>query len=274
MGQYKRLTQRHEGVFTGKAVHYGGSLARTEATGYGTVYFAQNMLEARGDSLDGATCVVSGSGNVAIYTIEKLYQLGAMPVTVSDSKGMIHHPAGINLEVLRQVKEEEKERLTRYKELCPDATYTAVEEYPAGRNQAWSVPCKAAFPSATQNELNAADAKELLKNGCICVAEGANMPSTIEAADLFIDAKICYAPGKASNAGGVSVSQLEMAQNASMRPWTFETVDNALRDIMKGIFISAHETAKEFGQETNLVLGANIAGFRNVAQCMIDLGAY
>ncbi len=274
MGQYKRLTHRHEGVLTGKGIHYGGSLARTEATGYGAVYFAQNMLEARGDSLQGATCVVSGSGNVAVYTIEKLYQIGAKPVTVSDSNGMIHHPSGINLQVLKQVKEVERARLTRYKELCPDATYTPVESYPQGRNLVYSIPCKAAFPSATQNEVSAEDAKELLKNGCICVTEGSNMPSTQAAADIFVDSKICYAPSKASNAGGVSVSQLEMAQNSSMRPWTFETVDNALRDIMKGIFTSASETAKEFGQPTNLVLGSNIAGFRKVAQCMISLGDY
>lgn len=273
-GQYRRLTRRNECVFTGKGIHYGGSLARTEATGFGSVYFAENMMKERGKSLEGAVCAVSGSGNVAVYTVQKLYQVGAKPVTVSDSGGMIHHPAGINLKVLKQVKEVEKARLTRYAELCPDATYIPVEKYPAGRNAVWSVPCTAAFPSATQNEVSGEDAKELIKNGCVCVCEGANMPSTLDAIEIFLKAGICYAPAKASNAGGVAVSQLEMAQNASLTPWSFETVDNKLREIMAGIFTSASETAKEFGQPGNLVLGANIAGFRKVAQCMIDLGVY
>ncbi len=273
-GQYKRITTRHEGVLTGKGYNWGGSLGRTEATGYGAVYFAQNMLAARKDSLEGAVCAVSGSGNVAIYTIEKLRQVGAKAVTVSDSNGMIYHPSGINLEVLKQVKEVERGRLTRYKELCPDATYTPVGDYPAGRNMVWSVPCKAAFPCATQNELGAEDAAELLKNGCVCVTEGANMPSTQAAVDLFLAAKIAYGPGKAANAGGVAVSQLEMAQNAAMKPWTFETVDNELHGIMKHIFDISHGTAIEFGEEHNLVLGANIAGFRRVAHSMRDLGMY
>jgi len=271
-GQYKRITARHEGVLTGKGIHYGGSLARKEATGYGAVYFAQNMLAARGESLEGQVCTVSGAGNVAIYTVDKLRQVGALPVTVSDSKGMIHHPAGIDLQALKQVKETEKASLTRYKELCPEAAYIPVEKYLAGRNAVWNIPCKAAFPCAVQNELNREDAGELLKNGCRCVTEGANMPSTQEAVDAFLEAKIAYAPGKASNAGGVAVSQLEMAQNASMNPWTFETVDEMLQRIMMGIFQNAYETAKEFGEPTNLVLGANIAGFRKVAQCMIDQG--
>ena len=273
-GQYKRITMRHECVFTGKGYEWGGSLGRPEATGYGAVYFAQNMLAVRKDSLEGAICTVSGSGNVATFTVDKLLQIGAKPVTISDSDGMIHHPSGINLQVLRQVKGVERARLTRYKELCPDATYIPVSEYPKGRNMVWSIPCKAAFPSATQNELNAADAKELLKNGCICIAEGANMPSTPEAVNLFLDAKISYGPGKAANAGGVAVSQFEMAQNAAMKPWTFETVDAELKRVMKHIFTLSHETAIEFGQEHNLVMGANIAGFRRVAHSMRDLGMY
>lgn len=273
-GQYRRLTRRNECVFTGKGVHYGGSLARKEATGFGSVYFAESMLKEQGKGLDGMTCAVSGSGNVAIYTIQKLLENGGKPITVSDSRGMIHHPAGINLEVLKQVKEVERARLTRYKELCPDAIYIPVEDYPAGRNQVWSIPCDVAFPSATQNEVSAADARELVKNGCICVSEGSNMPCTLEAIEVFLAAKISYAPSKASNAGGVATSQLEMAQNASLTPWSFDTVDNRLRQIMAGIFENASETAKEFGQPGNLVLGANIAGFRKVAQCMIDLGAY
>lgn len=273
-GQYKRMTTRHEGVLTGKGIHYGGSLARKEATGYGAVYFAQNMLGTRNDSLDGATCAVSGAGNVAMYTIAKLQQIGANPVTASDSLGMIHHPTGINLEVLKQVKEVERVSLTRYKELCPDATYISVRDYPKGRNMVWSIPCKAAFPCAVENELNEEDAKELLKNGCTCVTEGANMPSTQEAVEVFLNAKIAYAPGKAANAGGVAVSQLEMAQNAAMHPWTFEKVDENLHRIMSHIFQNAYETATEFGQPHNLVLGANIASFRKVAQCMLDQGLY
>jgi len=273
-GQYKRLTTSHDGVITGKGVGYGGSLARTEATGYGLVYFAEETMKACGNSLAGKTCVISGSGNVAIYTVDKLYQIGAKPVTVSDSRGMIHHAKGIDLAALRQVKEVERASLSRYKELCPDAKYIPVSEYPKDRNAVWSVPCQAAFPCATQNELNAADARELLKNGCLCVCEGANMPSTLEAVDLFLEAGIAFGPAKAANAGGVSTSQLEMAQNASMQQWSFEEVDKKLHGIMSGIFQSANETAKDFGQPGNLVMGANIAGFRKVADTMISLGVY
>ncbi|WP_026076228.1 NADP-specific glutamate dehydrogenase [Noviherbaspirillum massiliense] len=271
-GQYKRLTGRYEGVFTGKKIAWGGSLVRTEATGYGSVYFAQNMLAERGQSLEGKVCAVSGAGNVATYTIEKLYQVGAKPVTVSDSGGMIYHEKGISLETLKQVKEVEKRPLSAYVKHHPDARYTPVSEYPAGRNAVWSVPCDAAFPSATQNELNEEDAATLLKNGCICVSEGANMPSTKGAVEKFLAAGICYGPGKAANAGGVATSQLEMAQNASMQQWTFEEVDTHLRRIMDNIFRTASETAAEFGQKGNLVLGANIAGFRKVADAMIDQG--
>ena len=271
-GQYKKLTKSYEGVLTGKNVLFGGSLARTEATGYGNVYFAQSMMESRGDSLEGKTCVVSGAGNVAIYCCEKLWQIGAKPVTVCDSRGMIYDADGIKVDVLKQVKEVERASLTRYAELVPGAKYTPVSEYPAGRNAVWSVPCAAAFPCATQNELNLEDAKTLLANGCKCVSEGANMPSTLDAVHAFLEAGICYGPAKAANAGGVATSQLEMAQNASMQAWDFDTVDNKLRGIMKHIFTSASETAKEFGNAHNLVLGANIAGFRKVADAMIAQG--
>lgn len=271
-GQYKRLTASHDGVLTGKGLNWGGSLARTEATGYGSTYFAQSMLADRGDSLEGKTCVVSGSGNVAIYTVEKLYQVGAKPVSVSDSGGTIHHGKGIDLAVLKQVKEVERARLVRYKELCPDAKYIPVGEYPAGRNAVWTIPCQAAFPSATQNELNQADAEELVKNGCVCISEGANMPSTLAAMKVFLEAKIAYGPAKAANAGGVSTSQLEMAQNSSMQKWSFEEVDGKLKKIMQHIYDVSNETAKEFKQPGNLVLGSNIAGFRKVADTMLALG--
>ena len=271
-GQFKRLTRSYEGVLTGKNLLFGGSLARTEATGYGAVYFAQNMLEDRGESLEGKVCAVSGAGNVATYCCEKLLQLGAKPVTVSDSRGMIYDPEGIKVDVLKQVKEVERASLTRYAELVPTAKHTPVAEYPEGRNAVWSVPCFAAFPCATQNELNLADAKVLLTNGCKCVAEGANMPSTLEAVHAFLEAGIAYGPAKAANAGGVATSQLEMQQNAGMQSWTFETVDGKLKDIMGNIYKNAAETAKEFGQPGNLVLGANIAGFRKVADAMIAQG--
>lgn len=271
-GQYKRITRSYEGVLTGKNLLFGGSLARTEATGYGAVYFAQSMLDARGKSLEDRTCAVSGAGNVAIYCCEKLYQVGAKPVTVSDSRGMIHDPEGIKVDVLKQVKEVERESLSRYAELVPSAVYTPVSSYPEGRNAVWSVPCFAAFPCATQNELNLEDAKTLLANGCHCVAEGANMPSTLDAMHAFLDAGICYGPAKAANAGGVATSQLEMAQNASMQSWSFEAVDNKLRQIMNNIYISAAETAAEYGAPGNLVVGANIAGFRKVANAMIAQG--
>ena len=271
-GMYKKLANRYEGVFTGKSLKWGGSLVRTEATGYGCVYFAKNMLASRGETLEGKKCIVSGSGNVAIYTIEKLYHLGALPITCSDSKGMILDEDGIDLALLKDLKENQRARLSEYIKYRPNAKYIPVEEYPQGRNAVWSVPCFAAFPSATQNELNLEDAKALLANGCKCVSEGANMPSTAQAVDLFVETKIAYGPGKAANAGGVATSQLEMAQNASMLSWTFEEVDVKLEQIMKNIFESASSTAAEFGQPTNLVLGANIAGFRKVADAMIEQG--
>ena len=271
-GQYKRLTSRFEGVLTGKGLKWGGSLARTEATGFGNVYFADNMLKAVGKEIEGKTAAVSGSGNVAIYTVKKLYQLGATPVTVSDSRGCIYQPSGINLEVLQQVKERERASLTRYAELCKDATYIPVADYPAGEHPVWNVGADLAFPSATQNEVTLADAKNLLSKGCILVSEGANMPSTLEATAEFQKAGICFGPAKCANAGGVATSQLEMEQNAGMTSWTFDEVDGKLKGIMAGIFQAAHDTAEEFGQPGNYVMGGNIAGFRKVADSMIEQG--
>nr|WP_206063761.1 NADP-specific glutamate dehydrogenase [Oceanimonas sp. MB9] len=271
-GQYKRLTGNYDGVLTGKSLLWGGSLVRKEATGYGCVYFAQYMLEAKGDTLAGKRCLVSGAGNVAIYTIEKLYQLGAIPVTCSDSSGTIYHETGINLETLKELKEVRKVRLNEYVTAHPEAKFIPAADYPADGNAVWRIPAQLAFPCATQNELSEADAKALIANGIIGVSEGANMPSTQDAVEVFLDAKICYGPGKAANAGGVATSQLEMAQNASMQRWSFEEVDEKLKVIMKNIFLNASETAAEFGEPHNLVLGANIAGFRKVADAMIEQG--
>ena len=271
-GQYKKLTGAYEGILTGKGLKWGGSLVRKEATGYGAVYFAQSMLESRKQGLQGMRCAVSGAGNVAIYTVEKLIQEGAKAVTVSDSQGMIYHERGIDLDTLKDLKEVRRASLADYVKAHKDAKYVPVGDYPKGRNAVWSVPCDLAFPSATQNELNAADAKELVKNGCIAVSEGANMPSTQDAVDVFLDAGIAYGPGKAANAGGVATSQLEMAQNASMTQWSFEEVDSKLRGVMKGIYDTVSGTAAEFRQPNNFVLGANIAGFRRVADAMIEQG--
>lgn len=271
-GQFKRLTHSYEGVLTGKNLLFGGSLARTEATGYGLVYFAQAMLNARRETLAGKTCVVSGAGNVAIYCCQKLREVGAKPVTVSDSRGTIYDNNGINVDILKQVKEVERTSLARYAELVPSATYTPVADYPQGRHAVWAIPCFAAFPCATQNEVNLADAETLLKNGCKCVAEGANMPSTLEAVHAFVESGIAYGPAKAANAGGVATSQLEMAQNASMQSWDFATVDAKLKSIMENIYKLASEAAQEFGEPGNLVMGANIAGFRKVADAMIAQG--
>ncbi|MDY6323154.1 MAG: NADP-specific glutamate dehydrogenase [Succinivibrio sp.] len=271
-GAYKRLTTRYEGILTGKGLTYGGSLARTEATGYGLVYFTDAMLKDRGDSLKGKICSVSGAGNVATYCCEKLYQMGATPVTVSDSRGFIYDPNGIKVDVLEQVKQQERAPLSRYAELVPTAKFTPVSAYPAGRHPVWDVKVDAAFPCATQNELNEEDAKALLKNGCKCVAEGANMPSTIGAINEFLKAGIAYGPAKAANAGGVATSQLEMEQNAGMTAWTFEEVDGKLHNIMTNLYNNAAATAREFKLDGNLVLGANIAGFRKVAEAMIAQG--
>ena len=272
-GEYKRLSARFEGVLTGKGLNWGGSLARTEATGYGSVYFAENMLNKAGNSLKGKVCTVSGSGNVAIYTIQKLYDMGAKPVTCSDSKGMIYDPDGIHFETLKTIKEIKRQDLSEYAKMHPKATYTPVQDYKKETNAVWSIPCFAAFPSATQNELNLNDIKALYSNGCRVVNEGANMPSTPEAIDFMLEKKIFYGPAKAANAGGVATSQLEMSQNASMQKWTFAQVDEKLQGIMKNIFDLSYKTSQEFGYEGNLMLGANIAGFRKVADSMIDQGA-
>lgn len=271
-GQYKRLTGRYEGILTGKSLLWGGSLVRKEATGYGAVYFAQYMLEARDDLLKGKKCLISGAGNVAIYTIEKLYQLGAVPVSCSDSRGTIYHEKGIDLVLLKELKEVNSKSLEEYLQTHSDARYVPLSDYPEDGHAVWRFKADAAFPCATQNELTGEDAQALLANGCVVVSEGANMPSTQAAVDAFIDAKIAYGPGKAANAGGVATSQLEMAQNASMQNWTFEQVDDKLKEIMKNIFNAANDTAAEFGQPGNLVLGANIAGFKRVAEAMIEQG--
>jgi len=265
-GQYKRITNRYESaVLTGKGISWGGSLVRTEATGYGAVYFVREMLKARKDSIEGKTCVVSGSGNVAIYTIEKLNQLGAKVVACSDSNGIIVHEKGIDLDLVKRLKEVERRRISEY------ATYHKDAKYIAGGN-IWDIPCQVAMPSATQNELNGKDAKTLVKNGCIVVGEGANMPTTPEGVKIFLDAKIAYGPGKAANAGGVATSALEMQQNASRDSWSFEFTENKLDQIMTNIHAATYETAEEFGASGNYVVGANIAGFMKVAKSMVALG--
>lgn len=271
-GQYKRLTGRYEGVLTGKGLNWGGSLGRKEATGYGAVYFAQSMLEARGESIEGKTCLVSGAGNVATYTIEKLYELGAKPITCSDSRGTIHDSNGIDLDLLKEIKEVKRVSLEEYLAKHPEASYISANSYPEDGHAVWRIKADAAFPSATQNELTAADARALLDNGVTCISEGANMPSTADAADFFLEAGIAYGPGKAANAGGVATSQLEMAQNSGMERWPLEKVDVKLKEIMANIHKQCADTAEEFGEPTNLVLGANIAGFRRVADAMIDQG--
>ena len=271
-GAYKQLTHRYEGILTGKNLLFGGSLARTEATGYGCVYFAMNMLKDRNLSLEGKECCVSGAGNVAQYCCEKLYQIGAKPVTVSDSRGMVYDKDGIDVELLKQVKQVEHASLTRYAEQRKSAKYVAVADYKEGRHAVWDVPCFAAFPCATQNELGAEDAKELIKNGCIAVGEGANMPSTTEATEVFLQNKILFAPGKAANAGGVATSALEMSQNSARVSWPFEKVDHQLNNIMINIYHNMANAAKEYGHEDNFVVGANIAGFLKVADAMMAQG--
>ncbi len=266
-GQYKRLRNEFVGVLTGKALNWGGSLIRPEATGYGCVYFAEEMLKTRNENFKGKICAVSGSGNVAQYTIEKLNQLGAIPVTLSDSDGFIHDPKGISPEKLAFVLELKNVRRGRVSEYAKKFGC----EYVAGKRP-WGVKCDAAFPSATQNEINSDDAATLLKNGCKVISEGANMPSTPEAIEQFLKAKVLYGPGKAANAGGVATSGLEMSQNSARLSWTSAEVDARLKGIMQSIHAAAYKTAKDFGQPTNYVLGANIAGFVKVADSMLDQG--
>lgn len=265
-GQYKRITNRYEsGVLTGKGLAWGGARVRTEATGYGTVIFADEMLRARGDSIDGKTIVVSGSGNVAVYAIEKAHHLGGKVIAASDSDGYIVDEAGINVEVLKQVKEIERLRICEYVERIPSARY--VEG-----GSLWDVPCDIALPCATQNEMDEAAALRLIKNGCILVAEGANMPLTAGAMAAVQGAGLAYGPAKAANAGGVATSALEMQQNASRDSWSFEYSEERLTELMKGIHRRVAETAEEFGEPGNLVLGANVAGFLRVADAMSAFG--
>ncbi len=265
-GQYKRLTSRYEaGVLTGKGLDYGGSLVRTEATGYGTTFFVKEMLEVRKDKFDGKTCLVSGSGNVAIYTIEKIHELGGKVVACSDSDGVVQDDKGIDLDLVKQLKERERRRISDY------VQYRKHAKYVAGGN-IWAIPCQVAMPSATQNEINGRDAAMLVKNGCIAVGEGANMPTTPEGVKVFLDAGIAYGPGKAANAGGVATSALEMQQNASRDSWTFEYTEKRLANIMKNIHQNCWETAEEFGAKGNYVVGANTAGFIRVARAMVAHG--
>lgn len=271
-GQYKRLTTRFDGVLTGKGLLWGGSEGRVAATGYGCVYFAENMMQARNDTLKGKRCLVSGAGNVAIHTVEKLYELGAVPVTVSDSRGTLYHQNGVDLELLKQLKMERRVSLKCYLDDHPDADYTPADEYPDDGHAVWRYRAEAAFPSATQNEVTRADVSALLENGCVCLAEGANMPCEAEAVALLQDSKAAYGPGKAANAGGVAVSQLEMAQNASMQAWPLDKVDRRLQGIMRDIHDRASAAAEHFGAPGDLVAGANIAGFRRVADAMIEQG--
>jgi len=266
-GQYKRLRNEFTGVLTGKALNWGGSLIRPEATGYGCVYFAEEMLKTRSESFDGKICTVSGSGNVAQYTVEKLNQLGAKAVSLSDSSGSIYDPDGIDDEKLAFVLDLKNVRRGRIKEYADKYGVKYLEG-----KRPWGIKCDCAFPSATQNEISGDDAKTLLKSGCILVAEGANMPSTPEAIDQFLDKKILYGPGKAANAGGVATSGLEMSQNSMRLSWTCEEVDERLHNIMIAIHKQAYEAAEEYGQPSNLVMGANIAGFVKVADSMLDQG--
>ncbi len=265
-GQYKRLTSKYEaGVLTGKGLDWGGSLVRTEATGYGAIFFVDEMLKVRKDGFQGKKCVVSGSGNVAIYTVEKIHQLGGKVVAVSDSDGYILDEKGINLDLIKDIKERRRGRIKEYCEKEKSAKYV-----PAGN--IWEVPCQVAMPSATQNEINGKDAALLVKNGCIAVGEGANMPTTPEGINVFLKAKIAYGPGKAANAGGVATSALEMQQNAGRDSWTFEYTEKRLGEIMKNIHTACYETAEEFGAPGNYVVGANVAGFIKVAKAMVAHG--
>ncbi len=264
-GEYKKLTNMYASVLTGKGLTWGGSLARTQATGYGLLYFTEELLKINNIDIAGKTVVVSGAGNVAIYAIEKAYELGAKPVTCSDSTGWVYDPEGIDLAALKEIKEVKRARLTEYKNYRPNA------EYHEGRG-VWSVKCDIALPCATQNELDIDDAKALVSNGCIAVCEGANMPSTLEATDYLKENGVIFGPAKAANAGGVATSALEMSQNAERLSWTFEEVDSKLKGIMINIVHNIDAASKEYGMEGDYVAGANIAGFLKVADAMIAQG--
>ena len=266
-GQYKRITGLYEGVLTGKGLTWGGSLARKEATGYGLCYFTKAMMERHGKSIAGKTVVVSGSGNVAIYAVQKITEMGAKVVAMSDSNGYIYDPDGIKLDVVKQLKEVERKRIKEYVKAVPTATYTE------GCSGIWTIPCQIALPCATQNEINEASAKALIANGVEAVGEGANMPSTLEATAAFQQAGVLFAPAKAANAGGVAVSALEMSQNSQRLSWTFEEVDAKLKDIMVNIFAKVDLAAHEYAKEGDYVAGANIAGFLKVADAMMAQGA-
>ena len=264
-GQYKRLSTRYEGVLTGKGLTYGGSLARTEATGYGLVYITEELLKDHGMDMAGKTVCVSGAGNVAIYAIEKAQQLGAKVVTCSDSTGWVYDPEGIDVATLKEIKEVNRARLTEYKKYRPNS------EYHEGRG-VWQVKCDVALPCATQNELLLDDAKQLVANGCVAVAEGANMPTTLDATKYLQDNGVYFVPGKASNAGGVAVSALEMSQNSERLSWSFEDVDGRLQGIMANIYHNISDAAKRYDMEGNYVAGANIAGFEKVVNAMLAQG--
>ena len=265
-GQYKRITNRYEsGVLTGKGLPYGGAQVRTEATGYGCVFFVEEMLAARGDSLEGKRVVVSGSGNVALYATEKAQQLGATVVACSDSDGYIVDEKGLDLELLKEIKEVRRERLSRYAEKNSRAVHVA------GR-RVWEVPCEVALPCATQNEITGKEAAEMVRGGCTAVGEGANMPTTPEGIRIFQEAGVAFAPGKAANAGGVATSALEMQQNASRDSWSFEYSEQRLREIMRNIHTTCRETAEEYGMPGNYIAGANIAAYTKVADAMLSLG--
>jgi glutamate dehydrogenase (NADP+) len=265
-GQYKKLANVYTGVLTGKGLEWGGSLVRTQATGYGMVYFATRMLEARGKSWKGLNVTISGSGNVALYGVEKCQQLGANVIAMSDSNGYIVDERGIKLDIVQRIKEVERGRIKQY------AAEVSSARYYDGWEGIWSVPCDVALPSATQNEINGESAQKLVKNGCICVAEGANMPSTPEAVDIFHDAGVSFGPAKAANAGGVATSALEMMQNSQRMSWSFEEVDQKLHTIMNRIYDQCVDAAEAYGKPGNLVVGANIAGFLKVARAMLAQG--
>ena len=265
-GQYKRIANEHVGVLTGRGLSYGGSLARKQATGYGLVYLTEEMLQSRGKTIKGKTVVVSGAGNVAIYAAEKAQTLGAKVVAMCDSNGYIYDPNGVNLDVMKQIKEVERARIKEY------AARVAGSEYHDGCSGIWTVKCDVALPCATQNELNLDSAKALVKNGVIAVGEGANMPSTLEATEYFLEKGILFAPGKAANAGGVATSALEMAQSSQRLFWSFEEVDAKLKTIMVNIFHNIDATATKYGKPGNFVVGANIFGFEKVADAMMAQG--